>query len=83
VELLDHPLLARELKLLERRPRVGGRTIVDHPDRSGHDDYANALSLAAAEAIARPAASGEVIGVGHRRSPWSTSETRWRSWRSI
>jgi hypothetical protein len=47
VELLDHPLLARELKLLERRPRAGGKTIVDHPP-GGHDDHANALGLAAA-----------------------------------
>jgi hypothetical protein len=46
IELLDHPQLARELKLLERRPRAGGRTLVDHP-AGGHDDYANALALAA------------------------------------
>jgi hypothetical protein len=45
VELLDHPQLARELKILERRPRAGGRTLVDHP-RGGHDDYANSLCLA-------------------------------------
>lgn len=45
VELLDHPRLLRELKTLERRPRVGGRTIVDHP-HGGHDDHSNALALA-------------------------------------
>jgi hypothetical protein len=56
VELLDHPQLARELKLLERRLRVGGKTIVDHPS-GGHDDHANALALAvalAARQVARP-----------------------------
>lgn len=47
VELLDHPTLARELRNLERRPRPGGRTVVDHP-RGLHDDHANALALSAA-----------------------------------
>jgi hypothetical protein len=51
--LLDHPTLTRELKTLERRPRPAGRTIVDHP-RGGHDDYANALSLAAAKVLQVP-----------------------------
>ncbi len=49
IELLDEPTLARELRLLESRPRQGGKTIVDHP-RGTHDDYANALALAAAKA---------------------------------
>jgi hypothetical protein len=49
VDILDHPELARELKLLERRPRAGGRTVVDHPT-GGHDDYANALAVAATRA---------------------------------
>ncbi len=48
IEILDHPRLVRELKTLERRPRVGGRTIVDHP-HGGHDDHANALALAVRE----------------------------------
>jgi hypothetical protein len=47
LELLDHAPLARELKMLERRPRAGGRTLVDHPT-GGHDDHANALALAVA-----------------------------------
>jgi hypothetical protein len=47
VELLDHPQLVRELKLLERRPRAGGKALVDHPT-AGHDDHANALALAVA-----------------------------------
>lgn len=47
IEVLDHPVLARELKMLERRPRMGGRTLVDHAT-GHHDDHANALALAAA-----------------------------------
>jgi hypothetical protein len=58
IQLLDHERLARELKALERRPRPAGRTMVDHP-RGGHDDYANALALAAAEALLeRPTVQG-------------------------
>src|SRR5207249_5299632 len=49
----DHPVLVRQLKLLERRPRPGGRTLVDHP-HGGHDDYANALALAVAALLATP-----------------------------
>ena len=50
IELLDEPTLVRELKLLESRPRAGGKTLVDHP-RGGHDDHANSLCLAAATAF--------------------------------
>jgi hypothetical protein len=42
VRLPDHPVLLRELRLLERQTHRGGRDSVDHP-RNGHDDYANAL----------------------------------------
>jgi len=49
IAVLDHPQLVRELKLLERRPQPGGKDRVDHP-RGQHDDYANALALAAATA---------------------------------
>lgn len=42
VELLDDKRLVTELRLLERRPRAGGRgDSVDHPPR-GRDDAANA-----------------------------------------
>jgi hypothetical protein len=42
VELLDIPRLLTELRLLERRPRSGGKgDIVDHPPRA-YDDAANA-----------------------------------------
>lgn len=51
--VLDHPQLVRELRILERRPRPGGKTLVDHPHGS-HDDYANALCLAAAVAGTQP-----------------------------
>ena len=53
IALLDHPQLRRELTLLERRPRAGGKTLVDHPS-GGHDDHANALALAAALASRLP-----------------------------
>lgn len=51
VSLLDHPQLIRELKTLERRPRAGGKTLVDHP-HGGHDDYANSLALAVLGGVA-------------------------------
>lgn len=47
IDLLDHPQMIRELKILESRPRTGGRTLVDHPAGS-HDDSANSLAIAAA-----------------------------------
>ena len=31
IELLDHQQLARELRLLESRPRAGGKITIDHP----------------------------------------------------
>lgn len=43
VELLDVPKLAGEFRRLERRPRSGGRDLVDHV-RGGHDDRANACA---------------------------------------
>ncbi len=61
IELLDHPQMVRELALLERRPRPGGRDVVEHP-RGGHDDYSNALALAAAHASTqKPSATAAVI----------------------
>jgi hypothetical protein len=50
VDLLDHPQLIRELKLLERRSRPGGKPSVDHP-RGTHDDHANVLAVAADAAL--------------------------------
>lgn len=64
IEILDNSELARELRLLERRPRPGGKTIIDHP-RSMHDDHANSLAIAAAKAKRANASYGFPTGVGH------------------
>ncbi len=50
IEILDHPQLARDLRLLERRPRPGGKTVIDHPS-GAHDDHANSLALAVSLAV--------------------------------
>ena len=60
IDLLDHPQLVRELKTLERRPRPGGKTIVDHP-RSGHDDFANVLAVATFAAVGSANVRWEVL----------------------
>ena len=52
IEILDHPTLIRELRFLERRPRPGGVDRVDHA-RGNHDDYSNALAIAAALAAVK------------------------------
>lgn len=71
IEILDHPQLARELRLLERRPRPGGKTIVDHPSGS-HDDHANSLALAAAKAL-EGVGSFDIRGFGsYVRPDWDT-----------
>ena len=58
IRLLDHPTLIRQLKNLERRNRAGGKALIDHPSGQ-HDDYSNALCLAAAKARHEaPGASG-------------------------
>jgi hypothetical protein len=64
IEILDHPELARELRLLERRSRSGGKVCVDHP-RGSHDDYANSLAIAAAKAKKANIHVGYPTGVGH------------------
>ncbi len=61
LELLDHPVLARELVMLERRPRPGGKTLVDHP-RGGHDDHANAVALAVLAAAGEAAVADDALG---------------------
>jgi hypothetical protein len=63
IEILDHPELARELRLLDRRPRPGGKMIVDHP-RGSHDDHANSLAIAVAFAKRAITTRGFPIGVG-------------------
>jgi len=57
VRLLDHDRLLTELRLLERRPRPGGRgDVVDHPPRAS-DDAANSCCgalLMVAQALGPP-----------------------------
>jgi hypothetical protein len=49
VELLDDEEQIRELRLLEKHARIGGKPVrVDHP-RGAHDDKANALALCVAK----------------------------------
>lgn len=50
ISLPDHPVLLRELRLLERRTHRSGKDSVDHGLR-GHDDYANAALGCAAHAM--------------------------------
>jgi hypothetical protein len=45
VACLDHPVKNRQLGLLERRPRPGGKPLIS-PPRGTHDDYANSFALA-------------------------------------
>ena len=47
IEILDNATLLRELRLLEKKTRAGGKVLVDHPSAQ-HDDHANALAIAAA-----------------------------------
>jgi hypothetical protein len=55
ISILDDTTQRRELVCLERRPRPGNKATVDHPNSVGsHDDYANALALAAAIASKKP-----------------------------
>jgi len=70
VELLDIRQLFSELRSLVRRPRSGGRDLVDHPPR-GSDDLANAVSGAvtlAGAGMVRPQA----------RVRWISGESPWR-----
>jgi hypothetical protein len=64
VELLDDKRLLTELRLLERRPRSGGRgDSIDHP-RAGRDDIANA----ACGALWQASISKSFLGMGGTRS---------------
>jgi len=59
VQLLDHQRLSTELRLLERRPRTGGRgDQIDHGPR-GHDDLVNSGIGACWLASTRPAATAQ------------------------
>lgn len=61
IEILDHTELLKELKLLERRARAAGKTLVDHPS-GGHEDCANALALSVGRAL-RALALGDDLGI--------------------
>lgn len=50
LSLLDHGEQTRELQLLMRKHKAGGRVEIDHP-RGAHDDYANAMALSACAAL--------------------------------
>jgi hypothetical protein len=66
VELLDDKRLITELRLLERRPRAGGRgDSVDHPPRGGKDDIANSVC----GALWRASVSKAMRGMGARSRP--------------
>ena len=77
VELLEDKRLLTELRLLERRPRSGGRSdSVDHPPRA-HDDAANAaagalwLAMRESNIGDRP---GSYIKIAHMLAPVTAEE---------
>jgi len=85
VDLLDVPLLETELRLLERRPRPGGRgDSIDHPPRA-HDDAANAacgaLWLASKSQWMGRSLESQARGLhisGLDYDPWTRDEQRAR-----
>ena len=60
IEAPDHPILRRELMMLERRTRASGKDAIVHPNGL-HDDLANAMCGAALLAWRTRAVSGEII----------------------
>ena len=74
VDLVDDAKLLVELRLLERRPRSGGRPdLIDHP-RGGHDDLANVVAgclwlLAARDARALVVPEAVAIAATLRLAP--------------
>jgi hypothetical protein len=72
LELPDNDLLVDQLAALERRPRSGGRDVVDHPP-GGRDDLANAVAGACAEAFS-------TIAVGPIPAEGEYAESRLRDW---
>lgn len=59
IELLDNEALISQLASLERRTRVGGRDLIDHPP-GGHDDLANAVAGVADVCSQRVVVAGAV-----------------------
>ncbi len=53
IELLDHEVSLKELRSLELELLPGGQSRVGHPTRAhAHDDYADAIAVAASKARA-------------------------------
>lgn len=75
VQILDDPVLVRQLKLLERRPQRGGLVVVDHP-RGGHDDRANVLCLAVALAVGGQARTEPAILWGGEFGDYASARQR-------
>lgn len=72
VELLDSPRLRGQLKALQRRPRAGGKDMIDNFTKGGHDDCANVCAIACVSA----AGGGEDepvrvhhLGMGRKLAP--------------
>jgi hypothetical protein len=74
IELLNHPTQTNQLISLERRPRSGGKDVIDHPT-NGHDDVANALAVAASRvSVKRKMIGGLNLGLPrNRREIWAES----------
>jgi hypothetical protein len=78
IALLDHPTQTRELSLLERRARPGGKPSIDHP-RGSHDDFANVLALAVYAALQAVApAVDQTITAGEADAIRTLFSTRYR-----
>ena len=60
IEAPDHPVLRRELILLERRTRIGGRDLITHP-HGLHDDMANVVMAVAVNSWRSRAVSGPFV----------------------
>jgi len=53
IELLDNPRLKGQLKALQRRPRSGGKDMIDNFLQGGHDDCANVCAIACVNVAGR------------------------------
>jgi hypothetical protein len=81
IEILDHPVQRPRTRLSRTAPSAGNKTTVDHPTSAGsHDDYANALALAAVASrerrgmldgysVTSPLTGSEDLPLEYRRLP--------------
>jgi hypothetical protein len=81
IEVLDHDQQRRELVTLERTLRPGGRAVVDHPARGGHDDHANVLALCAAELVRAAQRRGSGMFNCFTGEPIKADDPRWSRYR--